>query len=340
MTVLDLFGGIGGWVTALPPGTDHRSVEIDPLAAETSTAAGHTVLCCDVTELDPADFPGITGLTASPPCQSWSVSGTGEGRDSRERVLSAVRGRRPSLDRKTRLTVEPLRWIREIRPFWVCLEQVPPVLPVWAAYAERLESWGYHTAVGIIDAADHGVPQSRRRAVLIANRTGAVALPTATSRVSMGEALGLTDGRIMRSNYSGHTPGATTAAERGRTMRTLDQPSVTLTRRPPSWVHPDGSRHPITISESLVLQGFPPTYPLTGTISDQRLQIGNSIPPPLAAALIAAASQPVGPMPRPTTVTVGVHIPATLHRRLKLAAAQRDQTIQRLVLEALEAAKI
>ncbi|WP_308181554.1 ribbon-helix-helix domain-containing protein [Mycobacteroides abscessus] len=45
-------------------------------------------------------------------------------------------------------------------------------------------------------------------------------------------------------------------------------------------------------------------------------------------------------MPRPSTVTVGVHIPAGLHRRLKLAAAHHDRTIQQLVLEALETAKL
>lgn len=338
--ILELFGGIGGWVTALPPGADHVSIELNDLAAASSRRADHSVLNADVTTLDPATFPGVTGITASPPCQSWSISGTGEGRESRERVLSAIRGRRPALDTRTRLTIEPLRWIRTLRPSWVCLEQVPPVLPVWAAYADRLESWGYHSAVGIIDAADHGVPQSRRRAVLIASRVGSVALPQPTSRISMSAALGLTDGRIMRSNYSGHTPGATTAAERGRTMRTLDQPSVTLTRRAPSWVHPDGSREPITITESLILQGFPHDYPLHGTISDRRLQVGNSIPPPLASALINAARQPVGPMPRPDTITVGVHIPRDLHKRLKLAAAHRETTIQAVVLEALDKAKI
>lgn len=334
--IVDLFGGIGGWIHGLPAETDRRSVELDPLAAAASRAAGHHVIEDDVTALDPLDFGPVIGLTASPPCQSWSVSGTGEGREARDRVLSAVAGRRPALDVRTRLTVEPLRWIRALQPTWIALEQVPPVLPVWRAYAQRLTDWGYSTAVGVVDAADYGVPQSRRRAVLIANRVGRVALPASTRRVTMGEALGYSDDRRLRSNYSGHVSGGRTAAERGRTMRRLDQPSVTITRRAPQWEWPDGTRQTLTVSESALLQGFPADYPVQGTVSDQRLQIGNAVPPPLARALITAASHPVGPMPRPSTVTMGVHIPRDLHKRLKLAAVHRDTTIQALVLDALK----
>ncbi|MFZ2240374.1 MAG: DNA cytosine methyltransferase [Gordonia amarae] len=337
--IVDLFGGVGGWIEGLPSDTDHRSVELDPLAAAASRSAGHQVIEADVTALDPTEFAPVTGLTGSPPCQPWSVSGTGEGRADRDRVLSAVSGRRPALDHRTRLTVEPLRWIRTLRPEWVALEQVPPVLPVWRAYADRLTDWGYATAVGVVDAADYGVPQSRRRAVLIANRTGAVALPEPTPRISISAALNLPadDPRQLRSNYSGHVPGnsARTAAERGRTMRTLDQQSVTITRRPPQWLFPDGDRVALTVPETAVLQGFPPSFPFQGTISDQRLQCGNAVPPPLARSLIHAASHPVGPMPRPSTVTIGVHIPRDLHRRLKLAAVEHDSTLQEMVLEAL-----
>ncbi len=336
--ILDLFSGVGGWLEGLPDGTEHLGVEIDPDAAAVSVAAGHTVLNADVTELTPADFAPVVGLTASPPCQSFSVAGSGAGRAALDRVVSAVRGRVPKLDQRTRLTVEPLRWIRALEPEWVCMEQVPPVLPVWKVYAERLEQWGYHSVTGVLDAADHGVPQSRRRAVLIASRVGRVELPSAVERVSIGQALGLTDdGRRMRSNYSGHVAGGTdrTAAARGRTMRDLHEQAVTITRRAPQWEWPDGRRQTLTPAECGVLQGFSDSYPWSGLVSAQRLQAGNAVPPPLARAVIAAASNPVGVKPRSSVTELSVRIPRELHRRLRIAAVEQGVPMQELVSEAL-----
>ncbi|MGV7591810.1 DNA cytosine methyltransferase, partial [Mycobacterium kansasii] len=65
------------------------------------------------------------------------------------------------------------------------LEQVPAVLPVWEAMAEVLETNGYGTDTGVLHTEEFGVPQTRRRAVLIA-RLGEssedVQLPKGTHR--------------------------------------------------------------------------------------------------------------------------------------------------------------
>lgn len=343
MTVLDLFSGAGGWLEgllSLHPAAEHVGVEIDPDAVATSQAAGHTVVQADVTAFDPIDFGPIIGMTGSPPCQSFSVAGSGEGRASLDKVLSAVRGRLPRMDARTRLTVEPLRWVKTLQPEWIALEQVVPVLPVWRVYAERLEQLGYHAVCGTVTAADFGVPQDRRRAVLIASRVGEVRLPEQTQRVSMGEALGLADDRVLRSNYSGHDPnGGKTAAERGRTIRRLDEPAVTITRRAPQWLWPDGRRETLTPAECGVLQGFSRDYPWSGTISAQRLQAGNAVPVGLAAALIRAASNPVGRKPKPSTVELSVRIPRDLHKRLRIAAVEQGVSAGALAAQALSAIK-
>ncbi|MCV7194128.1 DNA cytosine methyltransferase [Mycolicibacterium brumae] len=339
--ILDLFSGAGGWLEGLltlHPGTDHLGVEIDPDAVTTSRAAGHTVIAADITALDPATFGPIIGMTGSPPCQPFSVAGAGEGRAALDRVVSAVRGRLPRLDAKTRLTVEPLRWVKALTPEWICMEQVVPVLPVWRVYAERLEALGYHAVTGVLTAADYGVPQDRRRAVLIASRVGEVRLPEPTARVSMGTALGIRDDRVLRSNYSGHVAGGgRTAAERGRTIRRLDEPAVTITRRAPQWQWPDGRRVTLTPAECGVLQGFPRDYPWSGTVSAQRLQAGNAVPPGLAAPLIRAASHPVGRKPKPSMTELSVRIPSDLHKRLRLAAVEQGVSAGALAAEALSA---
>lgn len=49
-------------------------------------------------------------------------------------------------------------------------------------------------------------------------------------------------------------------------------------------IHPNGTRR-LSIFEAMLLQGFPSTYRLKGTLSDQVTQVSNAVPPPVARAL-------------------------------------------------------
>lgn len=79
------------------------------------------------------------------------------------------------------LVLEPARVAFEARPRWIVCEQVPDVLPVWRALAYGLsEHLGYSTWVGTLDAASFGVPQHRKRAILMASLDRVVHPPEAT----------------------------------------------------------------------------------------------------------------------------------------------------------------
>jgi DNA (cytosine-5)-methyltransferase 1 len=52
-------------------------------------------------------------------------------------------------------------------------------------------------------------------------------------------------------------------------------------------VHPDGGRR-LSVHEAMLLQGFPPTYRLTGNFSEQITQVSNAVPPPVSRALARA----------------------------------------------------
>ncbi|MEV8761048.1 DNA cytosine methyltransferase, partial [Klebsiella pneumoniae] len=80
-------------------------------------------------------------------------------------------------DDRTALVLTPLAHVHRDRPMFVTWEQVPPVLPVWEACAEVMRDMGYSVWVGIIRAEQYGVPQTRRRAVLIARADGIDAAP-------------------------------------------------------------------------------------------------------------------------------------------------------------------
>jgi len=69
---------------------------------------------------------------------------------------------------------------------WAAFEQVPAALPMWEVYAQELRCLGWSTWAGILNAADYGVGQSRRRAVLIASAVRTVAPPEPTHAESGG----------------------------------------------------------------------------------------------------------------------------------------------------------
>ncbi|WP_228975206.1 DNA cytosine methyltransferase [Streptomyces sp. DH12] len=306
-----------------PGGLDHPAhtlghptlgIELDPHTVATRRNAGLPTINADVRHLTIHDLPEATTLTAGPPCQTYSVAGTGTGRTAltallhRARAMAARRTLSPAdgLDERSLLVLEPLRWILDAadegRPYRaIVLEQVPQALPVWQTYAELLTTEGYSVACGILSAEQYGVPQTRRRAVLVANLYDVVALPAPTHRrwpprpgdehllptVAMADVLDRGEDFTVVSNYgTGGDPKA-----RGR--RHSSEPAFTVTGKVSRnrVLDADGRDLPrFTHAEAGALQGFPANYPWTGRDIPQ--QIGNACPVPLGAALIHAATTP------------------------------------------------
>lgn len=219
---IDLFAGPGGWdLAAEHLGLEVAGIEIDDAAIATRCAYGHGTVVGDVSKVDPLMW-NVPGLIASPPCQTFSKAGRGAGAQALDVVLGQAEAMRIQsdidydqfADVRTGLVLEPLRWIlkrwQDGNPFrWIALEQVPPVLPVWQKIGQILQEFGYSVAVGNVSAEQYGVPQTRKRAVLLAHEFGPLrGLPPATHRkykkgvkqdegdpelrpwVSMAEALG------------------------------------------------------------------------------------------------------------------------------------------------------
>jgi DNA (cytosine-5)-methyltransferase 1 len=148
----------------------------------------------DVSQLDPAEFAPCSLLSASPPCQAFSVAGKGLGNrdvkviyDATDRLMTGDCSREELAlfqnncqDKRSLLVVEPLRWALELMPEFIACEQVPPVLPLWEEFASCLRERGYQTWTGLLSAEQYGVPQTRQRAFLMAKLSGAVAPPEPT----------------------------------------------------------------------------------------------------------------------------------------------------------------
>lgn len=194
IVALDLFAGSGWAVGARRLGIKDYGVEIMPEAVATREANGFETIFNDVWDglEDPSLVPEYDLLIASPPCQGYSMAGKGSGRKALDDVLNMLDSEayanptrlrdfgQHGVDERDVLVLTPLAYIARGRPRYVALEQVPAVLPVWEAYAERMREWGYDVKVATLHAEQYGVPQTRKRAILVAKLGGEAHLPTPT----------------------------------------------------------------------------------------------------------------------------------------------------------------
>lgn len=82
-------------------------------------------------------------------------------------------------DDRWQLLLDFLRLARDIRPEIVTMENVPRLshLSLWNRFVTELQELDYHVDWAVLDAADFGVPQARRRLVLLASRLGPIQIP-------------------------------------------------------------------------------------------------------------------------------------------------------------------
>lgn len=292
---LDLFAGHGVGVAMKKLGIEEVAVEIWQDAIDTRLANGLSEPryrdAWDVEEASEYDFQGIW---ASPPCQTFSTAGSGSGRKALDQVIGLVnqetwkdtkglrRASEELRDARTGLVLTPLAYTHRYLPDYLVLEQVTPVLPVWKSFEAPLRSMGYSVWTGVLDAADYGVPQNRKRAYLIARRDDVSATPPEKSESIFLDFI-RPDQQGLISNYSSGSGGIVVPGnKKPRGYRRIDQPAFTVTGkvRANRW-YP--SMETVTREEALKMQSYPAHFRLTG---DWSLQVGNAVPPAVAEAVL------------------------------------------------------
>jgi len=337
-TVADIFAGCGGGSIGFRQvGFEVvGAVEIDGDAAAAYAAnVGVKPLRRDIREVTGRDLLERTGVGAGeltllfgcPPCQSFTILRRG----AAESELDGVRNSLPG---------EYVRLVDELRPRHIAFENVPGMVDGrWRHRFDELLSdlvkLGYRCRWNVLDAADYGVPQRRRRVVVVGSRLVEPTLPVA-SHAASGEG-GLQSHRTVRDAIGRLRPLGPGEADPGDSLHRARRHCELALRRlravpegggrmnlPPElqlachqghpghydiygrmwwdrvaptltsgctnvtkgrFGHPEQDRA-ITLREALLLQGFPDSATLSGVNTDtMALQVGNAVPPPLAAAV-------------------------------------------------------
>jgi DNA (cytosine-5)-methyltransferase 1 len=140
------------------------AVEFDRDAAVTYAANFGDHVACGRIE-DVAAFPRADVVIGGPPCQGFSPL-------NREAVGFERRG----------LWQEYLRALEAVEPQAFVMENVPELLrsAEYVEFRKRAEALGFEVEGEILNAADFGVPQRRRRAIVIGTRAGAPPRPAPT----------------------------------------------------------------------------------------------------------------------------------------------------------------
>lgn len=179
-TVIDFFSGCGGTSAGLRSAGMNIAAAVDFDAAAAATYRANFPETAfherDIRKLQIDAFDGIPKagtplvFAACAPCQPYSTM--------RPSGAQPRRGERSLL-----LTLIP--FIERLEPDAIIVENVPglqkiPGASTWNRFLRFLDRSGYAASWEVIDCRDFGVPQRRKRLVLLASRRGKIDMPKPT----------------------------------------------------------------------------------------------------------------------------------------------------------------
>ncbi len=178
--VADFFCGCGGTSAGLRrAGMDIcLGLDFEPEAGRTyrQNFPEAAFIEADIADVHPDQIAAAIGgghgpllVSACAPCQPYSTFVGQRAKDPRRTLLLKL-----------------IPFIRRLRPTYVFIENVPGLKTAnanagtFSRFCKALRTQGYELTSGVVDCQGYGVPQRRRRLVLLASRAGAVALPEPT----------------------------------------------------------------------------------------------------------------------------------------------------------------
>ena len=218
LTAVDIFAGAGGLTVGLKRSGFRVVAAVEREAHSFAThKANHPEVKClkqDIATVSGAALQQFAGteridlLAGCPPCQGFT----------------SLTAKYKQEDPRNTLILEMARLAEAIQPRAILMENVPGMTqkggPLYDQLRSRLQALGYRLTEGVLQVADYGVPQLRRRFVLLGGRGFEIALPDAThSGAPTGD---LAPWRTVRDAIEDmpEPPGLASAKARGHVERT------------------------------------------------------------------------------------------------------------------------
>lgn len=295
MIAIDLFAGVGGFTEAAERAGCRVAWAANhwPAAVEIHAAnhPGTIHVCQDLHQARWDDVPAHDLLLASPACQGHSRARGAE---------------RPHHDAQRSTAWAVVAAVEVQRPALFLVENVPEFArwSLFPAWSDALRALGYSLSVNVLDAADHGVPQNRRRVFVVGTRSRHPLQLSIepTAHVHATSFLKLDHGRWSYIYRKGRSENTRARIREGRRQhgdtfltayygnerggRSIHRPIGTITTRD-RWAIVRG-RHMrmLSVDEARAAMGFRPDYILPGDAKSAMHMLGNAVPPGLGAAVI------------------------------------------------------
>jgi len=305
--VISLFAGSGGLDLGFLATGKFKIIYANDFSKEAcetyANNIGQHIVCEDIAKI--CDLEKADIIIGGPPCQGFSLANPS----------------RSFEDPRNHLFNEYARLLKEVKPKMFLMENVSGMVTmqkgkVFEIIKKELASCGYTLYSKLLNAKDYGVPQSRRRIIIIGVRNDisqAFTFPTPThdeeNYKSVGNALFDTPVDISNPNHligkltklnlerikcipEGGSmrhcpPSLQNNSDLNRSMRRLNREKVSYTivhNNCDHYYHPIENRR-ITIREMARIQGYADDYIFSGSKSEQSRQVGNSVPVGLGKAL-------------------------------------------------------
>lgn len=213
----------------------------------------------DITLIDPSTIPSFDILCAGFPCQPFSQCGQHKGFN----------------DKRGTLFFNIMKFVEYHKPSFIVLENVQGLLnhdggKTFSKIKSEIEMAGYVINHKIVKCSDYGIPQMRKRLIIVGVRTDQSVFSSIQHLLDFSEY----QKETTLSEFLGKRFDKKTAY----TIRCGGRNSPIDDKHNWDGYYVDGKEYRLSIADCLRLQGFPSDFNLCGTNKDKWMQVGNTIP--------------------------------------------------------------
>lgn len=170
LNFIDLFSGCGGISNGLEQaglncllGIDFNPAAIETFKLNHKNAIG---ICGDIQKIKTSEIKKLINhqavdlICGGPPCQGFSTAGSGNADDQRNHLF-----------------LDFVRFVKDFKPSYILIENVTGLLATknertLKAIYQEFHQIGYHLNIRVLTASHFGVPEARRRVIILGNRLG------------------------------------------------------------------------------------------------------------------------------------------------------------------------